>query len=75
MRQGNWRLYEVEAVTLQGQAAEKARSDRQGMHGGADVMSETGKGQLSGPGATADGVIRFEDRDGFSGLGQPNGGG
>ena len=52
-----------QAVLGQRERGEERRRDAERVHGGADVVQQTGDGQLRGAGAAADRVLALEHRD------------
>jgi len=71
----NRRMDPLEAMFVKRQRPKKGRGGGHGMDGGADVMEETGEGELRGAGATAELVGGFKEEDGFFCAGDGNGGG
>ena len=68
------RLDEGESVLVQRQGAEERRGLRGRMDCRADVVAESGEGQLLRPRAAADGFIRLQDENGEPFPGESDGG-
>ena len=63
MREGRFRLRELEAVRRERQRLEERREHHQRVHGGADVMDESRLGQFERPRGAADRRLGLEDAD------------
>jgi hypothetical protein len=60
MRQGKFRLNEVEPISSERQLSEKRRSDCEGMYGRANIVQETGHSEFGGTQGSAESGVRFK---------------